>query len=231
MKGKKIIFIIIIITLFISIVSQKEFKQDKFKEKSFIEKIKYLIFSFFDLIEQYTLYFLLVLNIRQITEPYDFFFCFIVGCIFRILFLIMKNIYKSVFNLKDNYIYNEHDNTENLYKVINKLEVFKKNLNNIINDNEGENKNKKNNITNNINNKKNNDNNNNDFFKLTEIEKMNKNVNVQLDKLEECIKIIENNYNNEKTNNEKILKIILDCQKFIKNSLESNQKEEKIRNN
>ena len=60
--------------------------------------------------------------------------------------MILKNIYKSVFNLKDNYIYNEHDNTENLYKVINKLEDYKKNINNIINNNEEENKNKINHI-------------------------------------------------------------------------------------
>ena len=64
-------------------------------------------------------------------------------------------------------------------------------------------------------------------MKLTEIEIMNKNVNKQLEKIEECIKVIENNYNNEKSNNEKILKIILNCQQFIKNALETNQKEEK----
>ena len=227
MKGKKLIFILIIISLFFSFVFSKEFNYDKLKEQSFLEKIKYLIISFFNLIEQYTLYFVFGLNVKQITEPYDFFFCFIAGCVFRILFLILKNIYKSVFNLKDNFIYNEHDNTDNLYKVINKLEDFKKNLNNIINDKEEDNNNRINNISNNIDNKKNDNTNNNDLMKLTEIEKMNKNVNKKLEKIEECIKVIDNNYNNEKTSNEKILKIILDCQLFIKNSLETNQKEEK----
>ena len=223
MKGKKLICILIIISLFISFVSSKEFNYDKFKEKSFLEKIKYHIISFFNLIEQYTFYILFLLNVIQITEPYDFLFCFMAGCIFRILFLIFKNIYKSLFNLKDNYIYNEHDNTENLYKVINKLEDYTKYVNNIINNNEEENNNKITNITNNINNMIN----KNDLSILNEIEIMNKNVNKQLEKIEECIKVIENNYKNEKTNNEKILKIILDCQQFIKNALESNQKEEK----
>ena len=223
MKGTKLIFILIILSLFISIISSKEFNYDKFIEKSFFEKIKYFIIFFFNLLEQYTLYILFLLNILKIIEPYDFLFCFISGCIFRILLLILKYIYKSVFNLKDNYIYNEHDNTENLYKVINKLEELKKNLNNNININKEKNNNNINNITNNINNKIN----SNDLLKLNEIEKMNKNVNEKLEKIEECIKIIENNYNNEKTNNEKILKIILNCQQFIKNDLESNQKEEK----
>jgi len=223
MKGTKLIFILIILSLFISIISSKEFNYDKFIEKSFFEKIKYFIIYFFNLLEQYTLYILFHLNVLKITEPYDFLFCFITGCIFRILLLILKNIYKSVFNLKDNYIYNEHDNNENLYKVINKLEDFKKNINSVVNNNEEENSNNINNITNNINNKIN----NNDLLKVTEIEKMNKNVNEKLEKIEECIKVIENNYNNEKTNNEKILKIILNCQQFIKNALESSQKEEK----
>ena len=221
MKGKKLIFMLIIISLFISIFSSQEFNYDKFTEKSFFAEIKYFIVYFFNLLEQYTLYILFLLNVIKISEPYDFLFCFIAGCIFRILLLIFKNIYKSAFNLKDNYIYNEHDNTENLYKVINKLEEFKKNLSDVVNIKEEENNNNINNITNN------NKINNNDLLKLTEIEKMNKNVNEKLEKIEECIKVIENNYNNEKTNNEKILKIILNCQQFIKNALESNQKEGK----
>ena len=226
MKGAILIFSIITISFYISINSSEEL-YDKFKEKTFLGKMKYVIIYFFNKIELFTEYILSLINAKQIIEPYDFFFFFIVGCIFRILYLILKNIYKSIFNLKDSYIYNEHDNTENLYKVINKLEDFKKNINNINNDNEEENKNKINNINNNINNKINNNINQNDLLKLTEIEKMNKNVNEQLEKIEECIKVIENNYNDEKANNEKILKIILNCQQFIKNDLEKNQKEEK----
>ena len=216
MKIKKIIMCLLLFSIFISIVSSKQFNYDEFKEKTFPKKIKYLIISFFNIIEQYTFYFLLDLNVRKISEPYDFFCCFIAGCILRIIFVIFKKIYKSMFNIKDNYIYNEPDNTENLYIVIKRLDELNKNLNNIINTNKEGNM------------EINNDNNlnENDNLKLREIEEKNININKKLIQLEKYVGIIEKNYNEEKANNEKILNTIYECQQFIKNSLESNKKEE-----
>ena len=212
MKGKNIIFILLLITVFISLVSPKEFNYEEFKKKAFQKKIKYLIISFFNTIEQYTFYFIFGLNVRKISEPYDFFFCFIAGMIFRIILFILRKIYISIFNLKDNYIYNEIDNAEDLYKVIKKLDELKTNLNQIVNENGEE-------IINNNEDKS-------KTLNLKEVEKINKKVNDKLKKLEEYTQIIEKNYNDEKENNEKILKTIQECQQFIKNSLENNQKEE-----
>ena len=218
MKTKKIIISLLIVCIFISLVSSKQFNYDEFIKKPFYNKIKYLIISFFNIIEQYTVYFLLGLNVRKISEPYDFFFCFIAGCMFRIILLILQKVYKYIFNIKDNYIYNESDNTENLYIVIKKLDELSKNLNDIVNINKEENK-ENNNNDDNIN--------ENDLLKFREIEEKNKFINNKFNQLENCIGIIENNYNEEKKNNERILKTINDCQEFIKTSLEGNKKEEK----
>ena len=184
-NNKKIIFILLLVCIFIPLISSNQFNYDEFKQKPFYKKIKYLLISFFNIIEHYTLYFLLYLNLRKISEPYDFFFCFIAGCIFRIIILILQKIYISVFNCKDNYIYNESDNTENLYIVIKKLDELSKNLNNIVNINKEENK--ENNNDDNIN--------ENDLLKLREIENKNKFINNKFNQLENCIGIIESNYN------------------------------------
>ena len=213
MKTNKFIFILFLISILISLILSKELNYDEFKERPFPKKIKYIIISSFGLLEKYTSYFLLNLNILNISEPYDFFFCFIVGCLIRILILILISVYKSVFNLNDNYIYNEPDNTENLYMVVKKLDEFSTNLNNTINNKQED----KNNITNNNDDDE-------ELLKYKEIDEINKRVNDRLKKIEKCINLIEKNYNDEKNNNEKILKTIQECQQFIKKSLEDNQK-------
>ena len=209
MKGKKFLLTLILISL--SFIFAKELNYDEFKEKSFPKKIKYIVVSFFSFIEQYTIYFLLGLNVRQISEPYDFFFCFIAGCCIRILFLILQNIYKSMFKTEDNYVYNEPDNTENLYMVIKKLDEFSENLNDFTNKKEEKNNN---NIINND---------DEEPSEYKEIEEMNKKINDKLKTMEKCINLIENNYKDEKNNNINILKTIKDCQQYIIKQLEDKE--------
>ena len=219
MRTKKIIFALLIISIIISIVSSKEFDYDEFKEKPLLNKIKYIILSFFAFIEQYTIYFLMGLNVRKITEPYDFFLCFVFGCIFRIFVLILKKIFKSIF-VKDNYVYNEPDNAENLYVVIKKLNEFCKNLKRMVDEGDDEN-------NQNINNNDNNDANlsQNDLEKMKQIEEANKSVNIKLGKIEKCMNIIEQKYKEEKDYNEKTLQAIEQCQTFIKDALKNTSTE------
>ena len=218
MKFEKLITLLFLLSIFISIFSSNQFNYDEFKEKSILKKIKYLYFSFFFVIEQYSLSSINLLNSRNIVQPYDFFSFFIAGCIFRIIFIIFKKIYNSIFNIKDNYIYNEPDNTENLYIVIKKLDELSKNMNESLNKNEeGNNENEINNENNNIN--------ENDLLKLRQIEEKNRILNNKLIQLGKCVESIENNYNNQKTNNSKILKAINEVQQIIKNSLETNKKQ------
>ena len=221
MKTRKIILSLLLIYINISIVSSKDFDYDDEKpnENSLNEKIKYIVLLIFGKIEQYTLYFLLALNVRKISEPYDFFCCFIAGCILRILLVLLKKIYRIVFNLGDHYVYNEPDSTENLYIVIKKLNELIKNFNNLPNLNEG------NNINKDINDDNNKDLNEKELLKLKEIEETNTIVNKKLISLENIIKLLEQNYNDEKKNNENFLKTIEDCQKYIKESFENKNKE------
>ena len=213
MKGKKFLLTLFLISISIIFIISKELNYDKFKEKSFLKNIKYIIVLIFNFIEHYTYYFLLGLHVRQISEPYDFCFCFIAGCSLRIFFLILTNIYKTIFNIGDSYVYNEPDNTENLYIVIKKLDEFNELLND--NDNKNNKEEEKNNIINN----------DDEALGYREIEEMNKKINDKLKKIEKCINLIEKNYNEEKNNNEKILKTIQDCQQFIKKTLEDKEEE------
>ena len=215
MKAKKIIFSLILISIFISFTHSIEFNYEKFKEKSFTKKIKYLIISFFNFIEQYTKYILFGLNLRY-TEPYDFLIFFIAGCIFRLICVIIKKIFKNIFNMNDNYVYNQPDNTESLYIVIKKLEELQQNLNDLCDGN------KKEEIKdNNINGDKLKENN---LFQLKELEENSKVANSKLINIEKCIKMIENNYNEQKLNKENILKTTQECQQIIKNFLDVNNK-------
>ena len=218
MRTKKI-FTLLIISIIISIVSSKEFDYDEFKEKPLLNKIKYIILSFFAHIEQYTIYFLMGFNIHKITEPYDFFLFFVFGCIFRIFVLIFKKIFKSIF-VKDNYIYNEPDNAENLYAVIKKLNEFSKNLKRMVDEGDDENNQNINNIDNNDGNLS-----QNDLEKMKQIEEANKNVNIKLGKIEKCMNIIEQKYKEEKEYNEKTLQAIEQCQTFIKDALKGTSTE------
>jgi len=157
---------------------------------------------------------------RNFSDPYDFFIFFIAGAIFRLLVVIFKKIYKSIFNIKDSYVYNEPDNTENLYIINKKLDELSKSVNNNLNlNNEDEN-----NINNNIN--ENDELSENDLLKLKQINEKNKTVNNKLAQIENYMKDIEENYNKEKNNNEKILKTIEEAQTFIKESLVGKSKEE-----
>ena len=213
--------IILLFLFFISIISyafSKESNNDELKEKLFIKKIKNIIIIFFNILEHYTLYFISILNEREIKEPYDFVCFFIFGCIFRIIFLFIKNIYKSIFKLNDNYVYNQPDNTESLYIVQKRLDELSNNLNSIT-DKKGEGNNNNINNDNNLN--------ENDILKLGEINSKNKAVNKRLIELENYIKIIEKNYKEEKKNNENILSAIKESQQIIKDSLKKEKTEDK----
>ena len=210
MFKKSFIFILLIGLMIFAIVTSTHFNYDEFKEKPFPQKMKYLTLIIFGIIEQYTYYFLMGLNVRQISEPYDFFCCFIAGCLFRIAFVILKG---CLFKRKDNYIYNEADNTEILYKVLKNLNELNKNLKTMVPEDGNENNN-----LNNIDNNKD-ELSQEDIQKMRQIELTNKSVNAKMSQLENCMNIIEQKYNEEKNYNEKALKAIEDCQKFIKESL------------
>ena len=208
MKIKKYLFIFLILLIIISLVNSKQFDYEELKKISFPQKIKYLIIHFFALIEQYTLYYIMGLRSYDITEPYDFFFCFIFGCFLRILFLLFKKMFKNIFNIKDNnYVYNEPDNAEKLYEVKKKLNEFSKNLNNTSED-------KLDNINNNIN------------INNEEIENKIKLVNDKLKKLEKTVINLGKGYEEEKNHIQVNLKTIEECQKFIIDSLTTKDKEE-----
>ena len=170
-------------------------------------------------LEKYTYKFLFYLRLRKFSDPYDFLIFFIAGAIFRLLVLILKKFYKSIFNIKDSYVYNEPDNTENLYIINKKLEELSKNVNNNLSLNNED--------INNINNNNENDElSENDLLKLKQINERNKTANNKLAQFEKIMKDIEENYNKEKNNNEKILKTIEEAQTFIKDSLVGKSKEE-----
>ena len=220
MTIKKYLFSILLFSIFFTYVSSNEFNYNEFKVKPFPKKIKYVILSFFMSLEKYTYKFLLVLRLYNYSDPYDFFIFFIAGGIFRLLVVILKKIYKSMFNIKDSYVYNEPDNTESLYIINKKLDELSKIANNNLNQNNGG----ENNINNNGN--ENNELSENDLLKLKQINERNKTVNNKLAQIENCMKDIEDNYNKEKINNEKILKTIEEAQTFIKDSLVGKSKEE-----
>ena len=208
MKIKKYLFIFLILLIIISLVNSKQFDYEELKKISFPQKIKYLIIHFFALIEQYTLYYIMGLRSYDITEPYDFFFCFIFGCFLRIFFLLFKKMFKNIFNIKDNnYVYNEPDNAEKLYEVKKKLNELSKNLNNTNEDKFG-------NINNNIN------------INNEEIENKIKLVNDKLKKLEKTVINLGKGYEEEKNHIQVNLKTIEECQKFIIDSLTTKDKEE-----
>ena len=217
MTIKKYLFSILLFSIFFTYVSSNEFKYNEFKDKPFPKKIKYIIVSFFMSLEKYTYKFLFYLRLHKFSEPYDFFIFFIAGAIFRLLVVIMKKLYKSMFNIKDSYVYNEPDNTENLYIINKKLDELSKNVNN----NLGLNNENENNIKN-----ENDELSENDLMKLKQINERNKTVNNKLTQFENIMKDIEENYNKEKNNNEKILKTIEEAQTFIKDSLVGKSKEE-----
>ena len=205
MKMKKYLFIFLIL-LIITLVNSKQFDLEELKKRSFLNKIKYLIIHFFAKIEQYTLYYIMGIRSYDINEPYDFFFCFIIGCFLRIFYLFLKKSLKNTFNIKDNeYVYNEPDNAEKLYEVKKKLNDFGKNLYNM-------NENKLNDINNiNINN--------------NEIENKIKLVNDKLIKLEQTMINLGKFYEEEKNHIKVNLKTIEECQKFIIDSLTTKEKE------
>ena len=118
-------------------------------------------------------------------------------------------------NMQYNYVYNEPDNTEKLYEVNKKLNEFSKNLKNM-----KENENEDMDNINNENNIINNNNNNN-----TEIEKRIKIVNDKFAKLEKKMNDLNKDYEEEKNNIKINLKTIEECQKFIIDSMKSNEKE------
>ena len=210
MKIYKYLFFFFILLILITIVSGEEFNSGKFKDKSFLHKIKYLYFQFFVIIEKLTLSCLNVIKSYNIKEPYDFFFCFIIGCFLRVFYLHFKKIIKRAFNIKENcYVYNEPDNTEKLYEVNKKLNEFSKNMKNM---NEGKN------IIN-INNKE--INNKNYHINNNEIVKKIKIVNDKLSKLERVVNDLNQNYEAEKNNVKINLKTIEECQKFIIDSLKT----------
>ena len=211
MFKKSFIFIILIGLMIFTIVTSTHFNYDEFKEKPFVLKIKYIILIIFGIIEQYTYYFLMGLNVRKISEPYDFFCCFIAGCVCRIAFVFLKG---WLFNGKDNYVYNEPDNTEILYKVLKNLNELSKNLKTVVAEDGNDNN------INNIDTSKD-ELSQEDMQKMKQIEQTNKAVNAKMIQIENCMNIIEQKYNEEKDYNEKALKAIEDCQKFIKESLKS----------
>ena len=220
MTIKKYLFTILLFSIFFAYVSSNEFNYNEFKVKPFPKKIKYIIVSFFMSLEKCTYKLLFYLRLRNFSDPYDFFIFFIAGAIFRLLIVILKKLYKSMFNIKDSYVYNQPDNTENLYIINKKLDELSKNINNNLNiNNEDEN-----NINNNGNEKDKLS--ENDLLKLKQINEKNKTVNNKLAQIENYMKDIEDNYNKEKNNNEKILKTIEEAQTFIKDSLVGKSKEE-----
>ena len=210
MTIKKYLFSILLFSIVFTYVSSNEFNYNEFKDKPFPKKIKYIIVSFFMSLEKYTYKFLFYLRLHKFSEPYDFFIFFIAGAVFRLLIVILKKLYKSMFNIKDSYVYNEPDNTENLYIINKKLDELSKNVNN----NLGLNNENENNIKN-----EDDELNENDLMKLKQINERNKTVNNKLTQFENIMKDIEENYNKEKNNNEKILKTIEEAQTFIKDSL------------
>jgi len=217
MTIKKYLFSILLFSIVFTYVSSNEFNYNEFKDKPFPKKIKYIIVSFFMSLEKFTYKFLFYLRLHKFSEPYDFFIFFIAGAIFRLLVVILKKLYKSMFNIKDSYVYNEPDNTENLYIINKKLDELSKNVNN----NLGLNNENENNIKN-----ENDELSENDLMKLKQINERNKTVNNKLTQFENIMKDIEENYNKEKNNNEKILKTIEEAQTFIKDSLVGKSKEE-----
>ena len=219
MAINKYLFSLLLFTFFFTYVCSNEFNYNDFKDKPFPKKLKYIIVSFFMSLEKYTYKFLFYLRLRKFSDPYDFLIFFIAGAIFRLLVLILKKFYKSMFNIKDSYVYNEPDNTENLYIINKKLEELSKNVNNNLSLNNED--------INNINNNNENDElSENDLLKLKQINEKNKTVNNKLAQFEKIMKDIEENYNKEKNNNEKILKTIEEAQTFIKDSLVGKSKEE-----
>jgi len=217
MTIKKYLFSILLFSIVFTYVSSNEFNYNEFKDKPFPKKIKYIIVSFFMSLEKFTYKFLFYLRLHKFSEPYDFFIFFIAGAIFRLLVVILKKLYKSMFNIKDSYVYNEPDNTENLYIINKKLDELSKNVNN----NLGLNNENENNIKN-----ENDELSENDLMKLKQINERNKTANNKLAQFENIMKDIEENYNKEKNNNEKILKTIEEAQTFIKDSLVGKSKEE-----
>ena len=217
MTIKKYLFSLLLFSIFFTYVSSNEFNYNEFKDKPFPKKIKYIIVSFFMSLEKFTYKFLFYLRLHKFSEPYDFFIFFIAGAIFRLLVVILKKLYKSMFNIKDSYVYNEPDNTENLYIINKKLDELSKNVNN----NLGLNNENENNIKN-----ENDELSENDLMKLKQINERNKTANNKLAQFENIMKDIEENYNKEKNNNEKILKTIEEAQTFIKDSLVGKSKEE-----
>jgi len=217
MTIKKYLFSLLLFSIFFTYVSSNEFNYNEFKDKPFPKKIKYIIVSFFMSLEKYTYKFLFYLRLHKFSEPYDFFIFFIAGAIFRLLVVILKKLYKSMFNIKDSYVYNEPDNTENLYIINKKLDELSKNVNNNLglnNENENNIKNEDDELS------------ENDLMKLKQINERNKTANNKLAQFENIMKDIEENYNKEKNNNEKILKTIEEAQTFIKDSLVGKSKEE-----
>ena len=178
---------ILIASMIITIVTSTNFNYNEFKEKPFPKKIKYIILTIFGIIEQYTFYFLMGLNVRQISEPFDFFSCFIAGCLCRIAFVFLKGIF---FKKKDNYVYNEGDNAENLYKVLKSLNELSKNLKTMVDEEGNGNENDNNNIINN----NDYDLSQEDLQKIRQIELTNKNVNDKLTQIENIMNIIQKNY-------------------------------------
>ena len=210
MKIKKYLFIFLILLIIISLVNSKQFDYEELKQKSFPKKIKYLIIHFFATIEQYTFYYIMGLRSYDIIEPYDFFFCFIIGCFFRIFYLLLKKMFKNTFNINDNsYVYNEPDNAEKLYEVKKKLNEFSKDLSNV-----NENRTDDNNIINDIN------------INNNEIENKIKLINDKLIKLEKIVTNIGKGYEEEKNHIKINLKTIEECQKFIIDSLKPKEKED-----
>ena len=223
MKNKFLLSLLLLFGFILITVYSKEFDKEEFKQKSFLNKIKYLIFRFFDLVEQYTISFVMTLRVRHYDEPYDFFACFIAGCCLRLLIIFIKKFFKTIFNIKEvDYVYNEKDGAENLYIVIKRLSEFCDKLNLQIN-----NKDEGKNINNiNENTKGNSELGKNDLMKLKKIEEDNKIINKKLSSIEETLKTIEENYNKEKNHNEDMLKTIEACQKDIKEYFANEKKDE-----
>ena len=211
MKIKKYLSIFLIILIIISFINAKQFNFEELKKRNALEKIKYLIFHLFALIENFTVYLIKITREYNLKEPYDFFFCFIIGCFFRVIYLFLKKIFKRIFNITDNnYVYNEPDNTEKLYEVKKKLYELNKNFNNL----------NGNDIKNNINDINNININNND------IENKIKLVNDKLIQMEKIMNDLGKSYEEEKNHIKINLETIEECQKFIIHSVKENGKEE-----
>ena len=180
MAINKYLFSLLLFSFFFTNVCSNEFNYNDFKDKPFPKKLKYIIVSFFMSLEKYTYKFLFYLRLRKFSDPYDFLIFFIAGAIFRLLVLILKKFYKSMFNIKDSYVYNEPDNTENLYIINKKLEELSKNVNNNLSLNNED--------INNINNNENDELSENDLLKLKQINEKNKTVNNKLAQFEKIMK-------------------------------------------